>query len=527
MKPRQGRDFDPRSIAPAGAGFGDLFPELAARAIVCEQYPKLDLRSVRVKSSLYIIWRCVCGTEFRRKVTDITRRRAVLCGDCTAGGKSRMEFEVAELLRLMLGTEVVTHHGASRKDQVDLYLPQYEVAAELDPRWSHAQRLECDIERLQKHRGTYGHAVRLREAGLPAIDGCLTVPTSSPSQVWAAVLSDYLNPGCRRVLNDGEQRDALQRAGRAWLRLQTTPPSPALADRPDLVAEFMEDLGLPGRGPEWISLGSGTLCRWQCPVGHVYELTVDRRTGPQAVGCRQCGRQRTIAARRRPPKGGSAADAAPGLLAEFVANVSNPPRDLTMLRPRSHDMCLWRCSKCSQEWRATVKNRYVGPHRGCKSCNLTRAWSERRKRDDGRMAEHRRAALAALVEYADSHGHARVPASYVTPDGFHLGEWVNWQRDIRARLPEELAEALEAFPGWSWSVKRDQWEAGFAALERYVAREKDAKVPTRHQEDGYSLGMFVQKQRQRYQSGQLSAERRRRLESVPGWQWRVYAPRRT
>lgn len=96
---RAQRDFDPRSIAGPGERFGELQPELAARAIGCLRYPKLDLGLVKLGSNLYGTWICLCGVSFARKVLDIVKQGTVRCGDCRDVGKSRLDFEVAELLR--------------------------------------------------------------------------------------------------------------------------------------------------------------------------------------------------------------------------------------------------------------------------------------------------------------------------------------------------------------------------------------------------------------------------------------------
>ena len=56
----------------------------------------------------------------------------------------------------MLGVDVLTHHGVSRKDQVDLFVPAHGIAIELDPRWSHAYHHERDTTRLKKHQGING-----------------------------------------------------------------------------------------------------------------------------------------------------------------------------------------------------------------------------------------------------------------------------------------------------------------------------------------------------------------------------------
>ena len=60
-----------------------------------------------------------------------------------------------------------------------------------------------------------------------------------------------------------------------------------------------------------------------------------------------------------------------------------------------------------------------------------------------------------LVEYADEHGTARVPAAHVTDDGYRLGQWTKYQRGVRNRgeLSAEREARLETLPGWVWVVR--------------------------------------------------------------------------
>jgi predicted helicase len=130
-----------------------------------------------------------------------------------------------------------------------------------------------------------------------------------------------------------------------------------------------------------------------------------------------------------------------------------------------------------------------------------------------------------LLRFVAEHGHALVPYNR-KEDGYRLGQWVVVQRSFRqqGRLSDERAARLEALPGWVWNANEASWERSFSVLERFVAREGRARVPTNHVEDGLPLGLWVVKQRSRRE--EFGADRQARLEALPGWVWITRAPRR-
>ena len=127
-------------------------------------------------------------------------------------------------------------------------------------------------------------------------------------------------------------------------------------------------------------------------------------------------------------------------------------------------------------------------------------------------------ALAWIEAYVADKGHCRVPANHMTGDGYRLGQWVTVQRTTRTTMPAERKGRLEALPGWTWDAIETQWEEGFARLEAYVADKGDCRVPQSDVTgDGYRLGQWVAVQRTKRTT--MPAERRGRLETLPGWTW--------
>ena len=112
--------------------------------------------------------------------------------------------------------------------------------------------------------------------------------------------------------------------------------------------------------------------------------------------------------------------------------------------------------------------------------------------------------LHQLRAYVDREGHARVPSSYVTDSGHHLGKWVSRQRTqfSNGKLSADQAAELESLPDWSWDTKEDAWQEGLHQLRAYVDRQGHARVPKRYATtSGYRLGLWVMGQRAKHAKG--------------------------
>ena len=100
-----------------------------------------------------------------------------------------------------------------------------------------------------------------------------------------------------------------------------------------------------------------------------------------------------------------------------------------------------------------------------------------------------------IQQFVASHGHARVPGSYRTADGYPLGTWVGTRRTKREQQSPERQARLESLKGWVWDPYEAQWEEGFARLQQFVAKHGHTRMPAKHTTpDGFRLGMWVVKQ---------------------------------
>ena len=130
--------------------------------------------------------------------------------------------------------------------------------------------------------------------------------------------------------------------------------------------------------------------------------------------------------------------------------------------------------------------------------------------------------FAALQQYAVENRNTRLPQSFVTLNGFALGRWIAKQRAAHRarRLDSSREQRLSLVPGWTWDPYADDWEEGFAALERYAAENGNAHVPGGFvTSDGFRLGQWVVVQRVARKAQRLDVARERRLSIVTRWTW--------
>ncbi len=125
-----------------------------------------------------------------------------------------------------------------------------------------------------------------------------------------------------------------------------------------------------------------------------------------------------------------------------------------------------------------------------------------------------------LEQFAAREGNANPPRTLIVGD-FNLGEWLKSQRfnSKKNRLAEDRKRRLESIPGWTWDPIADQWEEGYRLLEQFAASEGHACPPSQHNVGDFNLGKWINRQRYSFKNGNLTEDRKRRLESNPGWIW--------
>jgi superfamily II DNA or RNA helicase/Fe2+ transport system protein FeoA len=118
-----------------------------------------------------------------------------------------------------------------------------------------------------------------------------------------------------------------------------------------------------------------------------------------------------------------------------------------------------------------------------------------------------------LEAYKLREGDCRVPYGY-RQDGFRLGIWVVNQR-TNATISDERRQKLDEL-GFIWDEREAAWEEGFSYLKIYKDRNGHCQAPINHKENGFQLGLWIDRQRQAKET--MLPERRRRLDEV-GFVW--------
>jgi hypothetical protein len=107
--------------------------------------------------------------------------------------------------------------------------------------------------------------------------------------------------------------------------------------------------------------------------------------------------------------------------------------------------------------------------------------------------------------------------------GFNLGQWVGVQRkNYKLKvLDSSRIEKLESIPGWTWDPLQNIWNETFASLIEYSKTNSVKSISRRCVFNNYKLGVWVSSQRENYKLGVLDSSRIEKLESIPGWIWKV------
>ncbi|MGW4202306.1 Helicase associated domain protein [Streptomyces sp. NPDC004726] len=126
---------------------------------------------------------------------------------------------------------------------------------------------------------------------------------------------------------------------------------------------------------------------------------------------------------------------------------------------------------------------------------------------------------ASAHRYRTAFGHLDIPADYIDPDGFALGECVTnlRLRHLMGRLPAEHKQALDAL-GMMWAPSTRSFESMIEHARAWAAAHGDLRVPVKEEMGGHPVGSWLAAQRRKAKTGRLLNEHRQALEAIdPDW----------
>lgn len=129
------------------------------------------------------------------------------------------------------------------------------------------------------------------------------------------------------------------------------------------------------------------------------------------------------------------------------------------------------------------------------------------------------AMYAHLERFVNTNGHAKVRDKLVV-DGVKLGTWVAVQRRryTAGTITKSQVDLLQKLQKWSWNPIEDDWNDSFELLSNFAKRNRHCRIG-KSTESSREIEMWIGVQRTTYRAGKLAADRKRKLESLPGWSW--------
>jgi len=102
-----------------------------------------------------------------------------------------------------------------------------------------------------------------------------------------------------------------------------------------------------------------------------------------------------------------------------------------------------------------------------------------------------------------------------------LGLWGSTQRAVKkaGELPAERVKLLEAVPGWKWDFKSDVWSEGYESVKAFAENNNKTPSAKSKNKEEARLGEWCQTQKKAKRKGNLSPERIKLLEAIPGFRW--------
>jgi superfamily II DNA or RNA helicase len=127
--------------------------------------------------------------------------------------------------------------------------------------------------------------------------------------------------------------------------------------------------------------------------------------------------------------------------------------------------------------------------------------------------------FAKLIDFVNSNGHARVPRSFVTADGFKLGQWTQVQRRTydKGWMDSERISKLEELPSWPWNLQEAKWFLKFEQFVTYGHKNGSFREVPDIKIGDFNPAKWAS--RQRLYRSDLSPRQIEALSKLTDWSW--------
>ncbi len=316
-------------------------------------------------SKTKVWWRCKFGHEWQALV--YTRRKGHGCRKCQFRS-SKLELRIYTELKYLLSD--VSWQDKTYGCEIDILLPGYNIAIEVDGWYWHKDKEKSDANKYQLLKSNNLTLIRIRDARLANSEladfNIFHIKSDSAHSIFKNLL--------KIIINIISENDSLVEKiseclvskkymnGELYKNIKKNLPAPlpekSVCSNAKLLQEW--DRENNSLGPEYYSLGSNSKIYWKCKNNHSWLATISSRASGR--GCPYC-------LGKLPSKENNLGVISPKLADEWhpIKNKEATPYDVTA---RSKKKAWWLCKKCGYEWLATIGNRFNGT--GCPDCSFNK-----------------------------------------------------------------------------------------------------------------------------------------------------------
>ena len=274
-----------------------LFPDIAK-----EWHPtknkELTPKLITSKSDKKAWWLCPKGHSYKSRIANRTSKNPTGCPSCT---KQTSEPEIRILSELKWLFDEVNSRYKVDGVEVDIFLPNFNLAIEYDGSYWHRDKKDSDLEKNKFLLSQDINLIRVREHPLKSLSKNDVIVSSDSFK--KTDLDEILKKTYPFVDNNIKEKinaylvkssfvnDELFKEYRSYFP-SPFPEHSLLKTHPLISSEWDYDKNYPLR-PENFSHGAHHKAWWLCPKGHSYESMPKSRTS-RGSGCPYCSGHKTL-----------------------------------------------------------------------------------------------------------------------------------------------------------------------------------------------------------------------------------------